>query len=145
MSLFGPTSIIQLNTGLLLVRITTGTVFLVHGAQKLFQFGVAGVTGTFEEMGILAPAVVAPAVTAIEFFGGLALLVGFLTRPAAFALLVVMIGAAVFVHIPNGFFLPSGYEFALALGGVNALLMLTGGGAYSLDAAIATKRRTPPT
>lgn len=140
MSLFGPASITQINSALLLIRITTGTVFLVHGAQKLFQFGIAGVTGSFEQMGIVVPQVAGPAVSIIEFVGGLALLVGLFTRPVAFAFLLEMIGAAVFVHIPNGFFLPGGYEFVLTLGGINALLVLTGGGNYSLDALIASRR-----
>ncbi|MDX2207178.1 MAG: DoxX family protein [Gemmatimonadales bacterium] len=143
MSFFAPTSISQLNAALLLVRITTGTVFLAHGVQKLFQFGIDGVVNSFEQMGIVVPAVVGPAVSVIEFFGGLALLLGLLTRPAAFALLMVMFGAAVSVHIPNGFFLPNGYEFVLALGGINALLVLTGGGAHSLDAMIAARRGAP--
>lgn len=143
MSLFAPMSTSQLNAALLLVRITTGTIYLVHGAQKLFQFGIDGVVNSFEQMGIVVPAVVGPAVSVIEFFGGLALLLGLLTRPAAFALLMVMIGAAVSVHIPNGFFLPNGYEFVLALGGINALLVLTGGGAHSLDARIAARRGAP--
>jgi putative oxidoreductase len=75
----------------------------------------------------------------LEFFGGLAIIAGLLVRPVAVALAATMLGALVLVHLPNGFFLPNGYEFVLALFGAAATLGVTGGGAWSLDAIIARR------
>jgi putative oxidoreductase len=69
----------------------------------------------------------------VEFFGGLALILGVLTRYAALLLAVNMLVAIVTVHLPHGFFLPRGYEFALSLLGANAALLLGGAGALTLD------------
>lgn len=73
-----------------------------------------------------------------EFFGGLALLLGLLTRPAACVLAVTMLVAIVAVHLPHGLFLSNnGYEFGLALLGMTIALTFAGGGKYSLDRTLA--------
>jgi putative oxidoreductase len=70
----------------------------------------------------------------VEFFGGLALVVGLLTRPAALAVAVLMGVAMLGVHLPNGFFWTSGgYEYPLMWGLIALALLLGGGGRYSLD------------
>lgn len=125
--------------GLTLLRVTVGTVFLVHGAQKLFSFGLEGVTGAFEGMGIPLPALAAAFATGVELLGGLALILGLFTRIAAPLLAINMLGALLFVHIGAGFFLPEGYEFVLTLLAASVALTLTGPGALALDDALGTR------
>jgi putative oxidoreductase len=126
--------------GLAALRLTTGAIFAAHGAQKLFVYGFDGVSGAFGGMNIFAPGITGPLTGLVEFFGGLALVVGLLTRLAGVGLAIVMLGAIVFVHATNGFFAPTGVEFPLALLGANAALAIVGGGRFSLDALIARRR-----
>lgn len=128
--------------GLAALRVITGTIFVAHGAQKLFVYGFDGVAGGFANMGIPFPAIVGPMVGLLEFFGGLALITGLLTRLAGAGLAINMLGAFLLVHLPAGFFLPNGYEFVMALGGSAAALTFTGAGQYSVDALIG-RRRVP--
>ena len=69
-----------------------------------------------------------------EFFGGLFLIVGLLTRPAALVLAFTMIVAIVSVHLPNGLFMANnGYEFGLALLVISVGLVFRGAGSLSVD------------
>lgn len=129
-----------LDAGLAILRITTGTVFLAHGAQKLFQYGLAGVSSSFTQAGVPLPAITAPLVSGLEFFGGIALIAGLLTRLVGLGLTIDMLGAIFLVHLAGGFFMPKGVEFALILGAAAATLALTGAGAYSIDAVLARRR-----
>jgi putative oxidoreductase len=131
----------QLDGGLALLRIVVGTIFIAHGAQKLFVFGLAGVSGAFGQMGIPLPGVTGPLVAVLEFAGGIALVFGLLTRLTAFGLGINMLGAMALVHWKGGFFLPSGIEFTLMLFGASAALVLTGAGAFSLDHALSRGRK----
>jgi len=119
--------------GLTLVRIIVGVVFLVHGSQKLFVFGLGGITGFFTQAGIPLPMVAAPVVTFVEFLGGIALILGVFTRIAAILLAIDMMGAIAFVHGKNGFFLPTGYEYALTLLVLNVALAIGGPGEYAIE------------
>jgi putative oxidoreductase len=135
---------VGLDAGLAVLRVVVGAVFVAHGAQKLFVYGMAGVSGSFGGMGIPLPEVAGPAVSLLEFFGGLALVFGLLTRPVGIGLAAVMAGAMLFVHLPGGFFAPEGVEFVMTLAGAALALALTGPGALSVDALLARRRREAP-
>jgi len=137
---------IRTNTdlGLTVLRVITGTIFVAHGAQKLFVYGLDGVAGGFAQMGIPFPTIVGPLVGIVELFGGLALIAGLLTRLAGAGLAVNMLGAFLLVHLPAGFFLPNGYEFVMMLGASAITLTLTGAGRYSIDALIGRRREPAP-
>ena len=141
MHIAAPASPRQLDLGLLVLRLVSGAIFAAHGAQKLFVYGFDGVAGSFGQMGVPLAGVVGPAVALLEFFGGLAIVLGLLTRPVAAGLAAVMLGALFTVHLAAGFFLPNGYEFVLALFGAAATLVLTGAGRLSLDGRLFGRRR----
>ena len=127
--------------GPLALRIPVGLIFAAHGAQKLFGwFGGYGLEGTGQWMGSigLAPGyLMALLAGSAEFFGGLALVLGLLVRPAAAALAFAMLVAIFAVHIDKGLFVAkNGYEFGLALLAVAVSLVVTGAGRASLDAAL---------
>lgn len=126
--------------GLAVLRVITGTIFLAHGAQKLFVYGFDGVAGGFAQMGVPFPAVVGPMVGLLEFFGGLALIAGLLTRLAGVGLAINMLGAFLLVHAKAGFFLPNGYEFVMMLAASAMTLTLTGAGRYSIDSLLGRRR-----
>ncbi len=122
----------------LVLRIPLGIILAAHGAQKLFGwFGGYGLEGTGQWMasiGLEPGYLMALAAGSAEFFGGIALILGLLTRPAALVAAVTMAVALVVVHLPNGLFLSNdGYEFALALLAVSVALVFQGGGALSVD------------
>ena len=130
----------RVDTGLLILRIAIGIVFLVHGGQKLFVFGFAGVSGAFGQMGIPMPGITGPLAAIVEFLAGGALVIGLLTRLAAFGLAIDMLGAILMVHIKGGFFMPTGYEFAMTLFAANVAIAIAGAGYYSIDRVIAERR-----
>lgn len=119
------------------VRLAVGAIFLVHGGQKLFVWGFAGVAQYMTRQGIEPAMFWAVVVTLVEFFGGIAVLIGLLTRPAALLLAVDMLVAILVVHIPNGFFIQNnGIELALALLGACLTLLLGGAGRASVESAL---------
>ncbi len=117
------------DVSLLLMRLIVGTVFAAHGAQKLFgAFDGPGLAKVIEGMGTIGYLVVIG-----EFFGGLGLIVGFLSRFSAASLIVVMSGAIMMVHGKNGFFSSSGgFEFNLALIGLLLPILIAGPGRFAL-------------
>ena len=122
--------------GVVPVRLVVGLVFLVHGAQKLFAFGPGGTAAFLGQLGIPFPSVTATALIAVEFLGGLALLIGLFTRWVAAMLAIDMLVAILTVHAKGGFFVPDGVEFVLTLFGANMSLVLLGSGAASVDGVI---------
>jgi len=123
-----------------LVRVTAGALLLPHGAQKLFGlFGGYGVdaTGQFFAAKLGLPASFALLAGLIEFFGGLALVVGLGTRVVAALIAGMMAVAIVTVHLHNGLFWTSGgIEYPLMWGIVALSFVIRGGGRFSLDALI---------
>ena len=132
---------------LLVIRLALGVVFFAHGAQKVFGwFGGNGLRATIDAfrqyLGIPAVATVLAAL--IECFGGLALIVGFLARPAALGLIAVMLVAIAKVHWPHGFFInfqntPNrghGFEFNFLLAAAALAVVLGGAGLWSVDRMI---------
>ena len=128
----------------LALRIPIGIIFVAHGAQKLFgAFGGYGLEGTGQFMasiGLTPGYLMALLAGSAEFFGGLALLFGVLVRPAAAALAFAMLVAIFSVHISHGLFLDkNGYEYGLALLAASVLLLVSGAGRLSVDAALAQR------
>ena len=140
------------DTATALLRLVLGVVFFAHGAQKMLGwFGGYGFSGT---MGFFTgtmhiPAPLAFLAIAAEFFGGLGLILGFLTRIAAFGIAVNMVVAIAMVHSGFGFFMNwsgtqkgEGIEYHLLVLAAAVLLMIRGAGAFSVDRAIATASPT---
>lgn len=130
--------------GLTVLRVLVGIIFTAHGSQKLFGwFGGGGLAGTaqwMESIGLAPGTLMALLSGGTEFFGGLALIIGLLARPAALGLTFTLLVAIFTVHISNGLFMANnGYEFALALLGGTLAVLIEGAGKLSLDQAIAHK------
>ena len=117
-----------------IIRVIVGLVFFVHGWQKVFTFGFAGVGGFFESLGIPAASFFAVVVSLVELLGGLALILGLATRLTGLALAVDMLVALLVVHLANGFFVSeNGYELVLLLGAACLAFVFTGASKLSLD------------
>lgn len=128
----------------LALRLPLGTIFIAHGAQKLFGwFGGYGLEGTGQYMaslGLNPGYLMALLAGSAEFFGGLALIAGLLVRPTAVVLAFTMLVGILAAHIDNGLFMANdGYEFALALLAGSVALAISGGGRYSVDQTLANK------
>lgn len=126
------------------VRVALGVVFLAHGGQKVFGWfggpGLKATIQTFQQYMQVPPAATVMAAL-VELLGGLALLAGFLARPAAVGLIVVMLVAIAKVHARNGFFINfantpgkgHGFEFNFALIAMALSILVGGAGALSID------------
>ena len=128
----------------LALRIPVGIIFMAHGAQKLFGwFGGYGLEGTGQWMtsiGLEPGVLMAFMAGSAEFFGGLFLLLGLLTRPAAVVTAFTLIVAIFSVHIDNGLFMSNnGYEFGLALLAATVSLAISGSGKLALDNVLSQK------
>jgi putative oxidoreductase len=130
----------------LILRLTLGIVFFPHGAQKMLGwFGGHGFSATMAgltKMGL--PAAIVFLVIIIEFFGSIALILGFLGRLAALGIGIVMLGAIATVHLHNGFFMNwsqqagkgEGFEYHLLVLGIVLALLVTGSGRWSIDRSL---------
>ncbi|MEQ6889084.1 DoxX family protein [Halomonas sp. CS7] len=122
----------------MVLRVPVGLTLAAHGAQKLFGwFGGYGLEGTGQWMasiGLEPGTLMALMAGSAEFFGGLALVLGLLTRPAALVSAFTMLVAIFTVHIGNGLFMANnGYEYALTLFAVTLALTVQGAGRFALD------------
>jgi len=137
------------NLDLTILRLVLGVIFFAHGAQKMLGwFGGYGFSGTmnfFTQM-MHIPAPLAFLAICAEFFGGLGLIVGLLTRVAAFGITCNMLVAILTVHAKNGFFMNwsgqqkgEGFEYHLLALAITVVLMISGAGKFSMDRALADK------
>ena len=124
----------------LFMRLGIGVMFFMHGYMK-FNGGLGGTAGFFKMVGLVPSYPLAVLVALAETFGGLALIAGFLVKPASIALAVEMLVAAITVHIPNGFFINwagtpgigNGFEFQAVLIPSLITLVIYGSGLASVD------------
>ena len=120
-----------------ILRIVTGFLFAAHGWQKFNEFTIAGTQAAFAQMGVPAANIVAPAVATLELVGGIALILGVLTRVFAALLAVNMLGALFLVHATAGIFAATGgYELVLILAAASLAVALVGAGQVSVDKAL---------
>lgn len=128
-----------------IIRVVVGVLFFAHGAQKMLGWwggpGFSAMMRGFESQGI--PAFFAFLAIAAEFFGGIGMVLGFLTRIAAFGISVNMIVAILTVHLKNGLFMNwtgqqkgEGFEYHLLVLAITFSIMLVGAGAFSIDGMI---------
>ena len=137
------------NNASTILRIVLGVILFPHGAQKLLGwFGGYGFNGT---MGFLTgaaglPWIIAFLVIAIEFFGAIALILGFGTRIVAVGIIALFAGIVFTSHLQNGFFMNwagnqtgEGYEYHLLIIGMALALLVNGAGKWSVDYALQKK------
>jgi putative oxidoreductase len=135
------------NDGMLaMLRLALGVIYFAHGAQLMLGwFGGLGfdrsMTYFTQTMGI--PTFFAALAIISQFFGGIGLIIGFLTRIAAFGIAIDMLVAIFLVHLPNGFFMNwygtkhgEGFEFHILAVAIALFAMVHGAGALSVDRAI---------
>ncbi|HVT27817.1 MAG TPA: DoxX family protein [Lacipirellulaceae bacterium] len=127
------------DVSLLLIRIVVGVIFMAHGAQKMFgMFGGPGLNAVVQMFG---GGPLGYLVSIGEFFGGVGIAFGFLSRFSAASQILIMLGAIAMVHGRNGFFLSTGpdstmkqagFEFCFALIGLLLPVLICGPGRFSI-------------
>jgi len=126
--------------GLVPLRLVVGMVFLMHGAQKLFVFGLAGTSDIMGKLGIPLAPLAAAIVIAAELLGGLAIITGVFARWAGVVLAIEMLVAIPVARMRGGFFAPYGFEFEFTLLGACLTFAALGSGGVSLDRLLRTRR-----
>ena len=130
---------------LLIARLIVGAVFMAHGAQKLFgAFGGPGLSAFVQMMGPLGYLVAVG-----EFFGGLGLVVGFLSRFSAASITVIMLGAIAMVHSKIGFFMNwtgkqagEGFEYHLLAIAILLTIVISGPGRFAIGRFLPLPKRS---
>jgi len=116
------------------LRVIAGFLFAAHGWQKFSEFTIPGTQAAFTQMGVPAAEVAAPVIATLELVGGIALILGVLTRVFAALLAVDMLGALFLVHASAGVFAATGgYELVLILAAAALAVALVGAGKVSVD------------
>src|SRR5919112_1837648 len=127
--------------GITILRTVTGTIFLLSGVEKFFITGPHNYTKLLVELGSPSPLAVATGVALIEFFCGLALVVGLFTRLLCVPLALLMAGDVLLIHGPNGFFVDNnGYEYALLRLTATVVLIFTGPGKAALATTLGPRK-----
>jgi putative oxidoreductase len=119
----------------LLLRLFVGLVFVPHGYAKLFT-NTAFFLKFFGGLGLNPPVFFTYFIGGLEFFGGIAVALGLLTRPLAFMLFVDMAVAAIMVHLPHGWSGPGGAEYVVTLTVISLVVAMRGSGRFSVDRLI---------
>lgn len=127
--------------GISVIRVVVGITFMLHGAQKLFGvLGGGGLEGTakfMSSLGLEPSSLMAFLAGSGEFFGGLLLILGLLSRPAALLTAIVSLVALFTVHISKGYFMSTGgSEYILVLLAASVAIMIEGAGRCSIDKII---------
>lgn len=129
-------------TAVTVLRVVAGFILAAHGWQKFNQFTIAGTQASFAQMGVPAAELVAPVVATLELVGGIALILGALTRVFAALLALDMLGALFLVHAPAGVFAADGgYELVLILAAAAIAIAFFGPGRFSADHALFSRTR----
>lgn len=130
---------------ILIARVIVGAVFMAHGAQKLF--GAFGGPGLSAVVGMMGP--LGYLVSIGEFFGGLGLVVGFLSRFSAASIIVIMLGAIGMVHAKFGFFMNwtgqqagEGFEYHLLAIGILLPIVIAGPGRFAIGSYLSGRKAT---
>ncbi|MDB6123252.1 MAG: hypothetical protein JWQ71_2245 [Pedosphaera sp.] len=149
-------TLLKTNDGItpLIARLTLGLVMFPHGAQKVFGwFGGYGFSATMNSFTgqMHIPALFAFLAIAAEFAGSLGLITGFLSRVAALGIAVNMLAAMLMVHAPHGFFMNwagnqkgEGFEYHLLAFGLALVVIISGGGKWSVDRLLAGRLEVQP-
>jgi putative oxidoreductase len=143
MKIFIGTNEKLISMALLVLRIALGLIFFAHGSQKVLGlFGGKGLDETVAMMHkSLGGPLFLPYLSAFaEFLGGIGILLGLFTRFFGMALLINMCVAVFAVHLKNGFFAPTGFEYPASLGMLALAITLAGPGLFSLDYALFSSR-----
>ena len=120
-----------------ILRIVLGAIFIFHGYGKLFMAGgFKGTVGFFDSIGIPAPEYSALLVGAVEFFGGILLLMGLLTKWTSAALIINMLVALFKVHLPKGF---GASEFVLLIISGLVVILFSGSGRLAVGRMLKKK------
>lgn len=130
----------QHRTGLAILRVGVAIIFFMHGWLKFTKMGHTGLTGFFTQSHVPLPALTAWVNMILETAGAVALAAGLGTRIVAVLFACDMLGAILMIHLKNGFFLPTGYEFVLLLMIASITLAIAGGGAATVDDVIARRK-----
>lgn len=125
--------------GATVLRLVIGAVFVMHGYQKFFVWGLDNVAGFMGKSGFPLPMLSAVLAASAEFGGGILLLLGLGARLAAIPMAFTMLMAFAMVHAHGGFFLPEGFEYVLTLFGALVAIILMGPGKLSADGLIRKK------
>ncbi|MEP1209790.1 MAG: DoxX family protein [Rhizobiaceae bacterium] len=123
----------------LLLRVTSGALFIAHALLKIFVFTIPGTVGFFESLGL--PGIFAYLTIFAELAGGTALILGIATRVVALALLPILLGA-VWAHAGFGWMFANqggGWEFPFFWAVAQLSIALLGAGAFALKVPMVEK------